>query len=99
MKIQICDEAAWPLWFQPIAIMQDYLRFISGFYPDIPRIFVNGYFDEDMTAAVMAFQQEFDLPMHGRIDFATWEMIVAVRQGLEQVSDGSEINNWSGLAE
>lgn len=99
MKIHICDDAAWPLWFRPIAIMQDYLRFISGFYPNIPSVFVNGYFGEEMTAAVTAFQQEFDLPRNGRIDFATWEMIVAVRQGLMQVSSGDEINNYSGLRE
>lgn len=93
MKVQVCDSAALPKWFRPIEIMQEYLRDISDFYPVIPKIFVDGYFGVEMTEAVVAFQQEFDLPAHGRIDLATWEMIVAVWQGLERISvGGGEFN-------
>lgn len=93
MKIQVCDEAAWPRIFRPIAIMQEYLRTISDFYPTIPKLFVNGYFSAEMTAAVVAFQQEFNLPESGRIDLATWDMIVEVWQGLEGITTGAgELN-------
>lgn len=93
MKVQICDEAAWPQWYRPISIMQEYLRGISDFYPVIPKVFVNGYFGAEMSAAVVAFQQEFNLPESGRIDLATWNMIVEVWQGLERISvGGGEMN-------
>lgn len=88
MRVQVCDGVALPKIFKPITIMQEYLRGISDFYPDIPKVFVNGYFDARMTAAVVAFQQEFDLPQSGRIDLATWDMIVGVWQGLERISVG-----------
>ncbi len=93
MKLHICDAAAWPLWFRPIAAMQSYLRFIGNFYPAIPRPFVNGYFGGETVAAVQAFQQEFNLPTHGRIDLATWDMIIEVWQGLESLAvGGGEFN-------
>lgn len=93
MKQTVCDNSALPIWFKLISVMQEYLRFISDFYPSIPKVFVNGFFGADMTAAVVAFQREFELPDHGRIDLATWEMIVAVYRSLEKMSvGGGEIN-------
>lgn len=88
MRVWVCDGAALPQIFKPITIMQEYLRGISDFYPDIPKIFVDGYFGAQMSAAVLAFQQEFELPQTGRIDLATWDMIVGVWQGLERISVG-----------
>lgn len=88
MKVMVCDAAAWPLWFRPIAVMQSYLRLISRFYPSIPMVFRTGVFGEDTAAAVSAFQQEFKLPVTGNIDLATWNMIVSVWQHLEQLSTG-----------
>lgn len=88
MKIMVCDFAAWPLWYKPIAVMQSYLRLISRFYPNIPSVFSDGIFGENTTAAVTQFQKEFDLPVTGNIDLATWNMVVQVWQRLEQLCQG-----------
>ncbi len=93
MRVQICDENGWPVWFRPIGIMQSYLRLISRYYPNIPSVFANGVFGADTEAAVTAFQQEFGLPVTGNIDLATWELIAQVWRGLEKLTvDKSGLN-------
>ena len=90
MKVQICDDNARPLSQRPIEVMQYYLRIISRYYPSIPSVFDDGYFREDTTAAVLAFQKEFGLPVTGNIDLATWESILQVWQNLEALTMAPE---------
>ncbi len=36
----------------------------------------NGIFEEETTAAVLLFQRQNGLPQTGKIDFATWALLV-----------------------
>ncbi len=56
--------------------MQNELNVISGNYPAIPKILpANGVFRADTKKTVRKFQEVFNLPVTGIIDFATWYKI------------------------
>ncbi len=88
MNIVYCDKNILPRWMRPIAFIQYSLRSISQIYPNIPRPLVNGQFGEETAAAVRGFQQEFNLPVSGQINYATWEMILSVYHNLETMRIG-----------
>ena len=60
---------------------QYYIRWISLFDPAVPSVEFDGVFGESTEAAVRAFQQEYDLPVTGVIDAATWDEAFAVYAG------------------
>jgi peptidoglycan hydrolase-like protein with peptidoglycan-binding domain len=59
----------------PILEIQFNLRDISQMHPDIPKVFPTGRFDPETQEAVSAFQKNFNLPVTGKVDFATWNAI------------------------
>lgn len=89
MNVVYCDKYALARWFRPIESMQYSLRSISQVYPNIPAPLVNGQFGEETAAAVRGFQQEFNLPVSGQINFATWELILLVYHNLEMLRIGA----------
>ncbi|MDF2616704.1 MAG: putative peptidoglycan-binding protein [Sedimentibacter sp.] len=68
------------------------LNRISNNFPAIPKIPLDGYFDEDTEEAVKVFQRVFNLPVTGIIDKGTWYKIfnlyVAVTKLAELTSEG-----------
>ena len=78
-----------PHYLRPVEAMQQRLRSISRVYRDIPPGPVDGVFGAETTAAVRAFQHEFDLTESGNIDLATWDMIILVHGELESLRVGS----------
>ena len=89
MNIVYCDKNILQRWLRPIESMQYSLRSISRVYQNIPGPLVNGQFGAETTASVRAFQQEFNLPVSGQINYATWEMILLVFQNLETLRMGN----------
>ena len=89
MNIVYCDKNSLGRWFRPIEAMQYNLRSISRVYQNIPTALVNGRFGPETTAAVSGFQAEFDLPVSGQINYATWELIMLVYQNLESLQMGA----------
>lgn len=86
-------SAGIPCYLRPVQAMQQRLRSISRVYDAIPPGPVDGVFGAETTAAVRAFQREFDLEESGNIDWATWSMIILVHQGLEGLRvGGGEFN-------
>ena len=63
---------------QSIRELQGYLRLISAHYKNIPELKPDGYFGPLTTEAVRAFQQDFELPVTGIVDFQTWDRIYQV---------------------
>ena len=58
-----------------VRVLQEYLRYISGFIPEIPNVSVTGYFGTQTRAAVTAFQQLYGIPATGTVASVTWRGI------------------------
>lgn len=68
--------------------MQYDLDRISRNYPGIPRVArLDGYFGEDTRAAVMKFQEVFNLPVTGVIDEGTWYKIRRIYTAVTKLSE------------
>lgn len=63
---------------QPIRSLQTMLRAIAHTDSRIPRLVPDGIYGVNTTAAVREFQRQYDLPVTGQTDNATWNQIVAV---------------------
>lgn len=61
----------------PTLEVQFNLRDIAQVHTDIPRIFPSGRFDTETQEAVSTFQKKFNLPTTGKVDFVTWNAILA----------------------
>ena len=55
--------------------VQYLLSYLAEFYNTIPPIAIDGIFGPATAAAVRAFQSEFDLPVTGAVNFATWDVL------------------------
>ena len=55
-----------------VEALQYYLAFLGYFYPQLPPIPINGFFDELTRDAVFAFQNEYGLPVTGEVDLNTY---------------------------
>lgn len=58
-----------------VRMIQTQLNRIAQVYTAIPTVAVDGTYGPQTVAAVRAFQQIFDLPVTGVVDFATWYRI------------------------
>ena len=67
---------------EAVEILQYYLRFVSAFENNVPRIAVSGSFDEATRVALEAFQRNYGLEPTGRADLATREALYDVYTGL-----------------
>lgn len=69
--------------------IQNELNMISGSYPAIPKIIpANGKYGPETTKAVKKFQEVFDLPVTGVIDFATWYKISYIYVAVSKMIKG-----------
>jgi Putative peptidoglycan-binding domain-containing protein len=69
--------------------MQIELNRIRGNYPGIPAISpADGKFEESTKNAVIAFQNAFNLPSNGIVDFATWFKISYVFGAVAKLAAG-----------
>ena len=58
-----------------VRVLQEYLRYISGFIPEIPEVNVTGYFGTQTRSAVTAFQNLYGIPATGTVASVTWNAI------------------------
>jgi len=65
-----------------VRVIQYYLAVIATYYATIPRITVNGEFDQQTDAAVRAFQQTFGLPEDGIVGRQTWQKMDDVYESI-----------------
>ena len=55
--------------------VQYLLSYLSAFYSTVPNVEIDGVYGPSTTAAVSAFQQTFELPVTGQVDFDTWDVM------------------------
>ncbi len=72
---------------EPVITIQEQLNAISKNYPAIPRITVDGIFGANTQAAVKVFQEVFDLPANGIVDFPTWYKISQIYVGVTKIGE------------
>lgn len=60
---------------RPVFDLQDSLRFLARYDPDLPLITADGVFGSETKNAVTAFQQKYNLPPSGEADEETWNTI------------------------
>lgn len=65
LTLGICGE--------PVLYLQQMINIISNNFPAIPKIFpVDGQYNANTKRSVEIFQQTFQLPITGIVDFSTW---------------------------
>lgn len=67
--------------------MQEQLNVIAGSYPLIPKIVADGVFGARTAEAVRVFQEIFNLPPTGVVDFATWYKISQIYVGVSRIAE------------
>ncbi len=67
--------------------MQTQLNRIARNYPAIPTIAADGIYGPATAGAVSTFQEIFDLPVTGIVDYATWYEISDIYVGVTRISE------------
>ncbi|MDD3173848.1 MAG: peptidoglycan-binding domain-containing protein [Herbinix sp.] len=70
-----------------VRMIQEQLNKISEKYTSIPKIAVNGQFNDQTANAVKIFQQTFDLPASGIVDFPTWYKISGIYVAVSRIAE------------
>ncbi len=86
--------ASWPGYHltigssgQKVRQIQEQLNRIARNYPAIPQIAADGIYGQRTAEAVRAFQNIFDLPATGVVDYATWYQISGIYTAVTQISE------------
>ena len=67
--------------------LQMQLNRIARNFPAIPEILVDGVYGPATAGAVSTFQEIFDLPVTGIVDYATWYEISDIYVGVTRISE------------
>lgn len=67
--------------------MQELLNRIAQSYPALPTIRTDGVYGSETQAAVRKFQELFDLPPTGVIDYATWYKISQIFVAVSRIAE------------
>ncbi len=67
---------------EEVRALQEYLNFISQYYPEIPSVSVTGYFGTQTQRAVRAFQRLFGIAELGVVGLLTWDAITGLYSDL-----------------
>jgi len=70
-----------------VRMIQEQLNAISNTYIAIPKVAVNGQYNQQTAEAVRAFQQTFDLPATGIVDFPTWYKISGIYVAVTRIAE------------
>jgi peptidoglycan hydrolase-like protein with peptidoglycan-binding domain len=65
-----------------VRLLQEYLNYVARSFPVIPTVSVTGYFGPRTREAVIAFQEQFSLPINGQVGAITWEAITDIYSDL-----------------
>ena len=65
-----------------VRVLQEYLNYISSFYPEIPSVSPTGYFGTRTNDAVIAFQNLYGLPATGIVGPVVWNEITTLYSDL-----------------
>lgn len=69
-----------------VETIQNQLNRIADNFPAIQKLRVTSYYDESTESSVRKFQEIFNLPQTGEVDFATWYRISHIYVSVMQLS-------------
>lgn len=67
--------------------MQEQLNAIARAYPALPKISADGIYGPATEEAVRKFQEVFELPVTGKVDYATWHKISGIYVGVSRIAE------------
>lgn len=67
---------------EEVRLLQEYLSFISRYYPEVPSVSVTGYFGPQTQRSVIAFQRLFGVAELGVVGILTWNLITELYSDL-----------------
>ncbi|MBQ9801533.1 MAG: peptidoglycan-binding protein [Clostridia bacterium] len=67
---------------EDVRLLQQYLNYIAESFTAIPTVDMTGYFGPRTREAVIAFQEQFGLPVNGAVSAITWNAITDVYSDL-----------------
>ncbi len=70
----------------PVRVIQEQLNAISNNYPAINKVAVSGTYSQETLDAVKKFQEIFNLPQTGIVDYATWYQISRIYVAVEKLA-------------
>ena len=70
----------------PVTTIQEQLSLIRRTYSNIPPLTVDGIYGKDTAASVSKFQETFNMPVTGTVDYATWYKISQLYVALAKLS-------------
>ncbi len=65
-----------------VKLLQEYLNYISSFYPEIPSVSPTGYFGSRTNDAVIAFQNLYGLTPNGIVGPVLWNYVTSLYSDL-----------------
>lgn len=71
---------------EDVRTIQNQLNSISNNYPAIVKLRADGVFGQQTRQAVMTFQEIFNMPVSGVVDFSTWYQISKVFVAVERLA-------------
>jgi hypothetical protein len=71
---------------EAVKTIQRQLNAISRNFPAIPKVVVDGVYGDGTVSAVKVFQDVFDLPVTGEVNFPTWYEISDIFVSVEKLS-------------
>lgn len=71
-----------------VRTIQEQLNTISNTYTAIPKVSANGQFTQQTADAVKKFQEIFNMPVSGIVDFPTWYRISAIYVAVTRIGEG-----------
>lgn len=77
-----------------VQTVQEYLNRIAVNYPLIPKVAQDGVYGETTKESVKVFQEVFNLPKTGTVDYATWYKLSEIYVGVTKIA---ELRNSQGL--
>lgn len=72
---------------EDVRTIQTQLNAISNNYPAINKLRVDGVYGESTADAVRTFQQIFNLPVNGVVDFSTWYQISNIFVAVTKIAE------------
>lgn len=71
-----------------VRTIQEQLNAIGNAYSQIPKVAVNGQYNEQTADAVRTFQSIFNMPTTGIVDFPTWYRISGIYVAVTRMAEG-----------
>lgn len=71
---------------ESVKVIQEQLNAISNNFPAIPKVIVDGIYGDATASAVKKFQEIFNIPVTGDVNFSTWYRISSVYTAVENLS-------------